>query len=261
VRADSVLVQGNGYILTVHAHIDNGYRGHPGATIATPVKLDEALDNAHITKFFIGVLYNNKMMRLVNGSPDPADIKGMLKGTLVENWNLSIVESDHPEGEYLAVLTSPDANTYLKGTGSLLNPNFQLYLGSVDSAKLNFYMLLVGKQCARVIPTPGLARIDSVCGLNLRLIESTGFGYALDQNKPNPFNPTTDITFSLGLDGQTSLVVYDALGRKVATLVDGYMQPGTYAVTWDASAQPSGLYYYRLQSGVWTRSTTMILRK
>jgi len=245
----------------VHAHIDRNHRGHPGATVTTPVLLDEPLDGARITKFFIGVLYNNKMMRMVNGSPDPDDLKEMLKGTLVEGWNLSIVESDHPEGEYLVVVTSPDKNTFLTGTGALLNPKFQLYLGSVDSAKLNFYMLLVGKQCARVIPTPGLARIDSVCGLNLRLIESTGFGYALDQNKPNPFNPSTDITFSLGLDGQTSLVVYDALGRKVATLVDGYMQPGTYQVTWDASTHPSGLYYYRLQSGVWTRSTTMILRK
>ena len=85
--------------------------------------------------------------------------------------------------------------------------------------------------------------------------------YTLDQNKPNPFNPTTDITFSLGLDGQTKLEVLDALGRKVATLVDGYMQPGTYQVTWDASGHPSGLYYYRLSSGVWTRTSSMILRK
>jgi IgGFc binding protein len=260
VAAAPVTLRGVGYVLTVHAHIDRDYRGYPGTMVTTPIVLDEALDQAKVTKFFLGLLYNNKMMRVVNGSFDPEDIKEMLKGTIIEDWTLSIVESDAPEGEYLAVLTAPPGK-FLQGTGAILNPRFQLYLGSVDSAKLNFHMLLVGKQCARVIPTPGLARIDSVCGLNLRLIESTGFSYTLEQNKPNPFNPTTDITFSLGLDGPTRMTVYDALGRKVATLVDQYMQPGTYAVTWDASTHPSGLYYYRLESGAWTRSSMMILRK
>jgi hypothetical protein len=260
VDAVPASLTGEGHILSAKAHIDRDYRGRPGSQVTTPVVLDEPLDAAHITKFFLGVLHTKEMMRLVNGSTDPADIKEMLKGTLVEGWDIQIVESDEQEGEYLVVVTAPPGK-YLTGTGALLNPKFQLYLGSVDSAKLNFYMLLVGKQCARVIPTPGLAKIDSVCGLNLRLIESTGFGYTLDQNKPNPFNPSTDITFSLGLDGPTSLVVYDGLGRKVATLVNQYMQPGKYQVTWDASGYPSGLYYYRLQSNTWTRSGTMMLRK
>ncbi len=254
------LITGSGYIVTVHARIDTNHSGAPGAIVETPVILEESLDEAKLDRFFIGVLYNNKMMRMHNGTLAQEDIDAMTKGTLVEGWTLQIVEADHPEGEYLAVLTAPPGR-YLQGTGKLLNPVFQLFLGTIDKGKISFYILPVGKQCARVIPSPGLARLDSVCGLNLRLIESSGFAYSLNQNKPNPFNPSTDITFSLGLDGPTKLVVYDASGKKVATLVDGMMKPGTYQVTWDASSFPSGLYYYRLESGVWTRTNSMILRK
>ena len=53
----------------------------------------------------------------------------------------------------------------------------------------------------------------------------------------------------------------NANGEKVGVLVDQYLQPGTYSVTWDATAFPSGLYYYRLESGVWTKSETMMLQK
>jgi hypothetical protein len=93
------------------------------------------------------------------------------------------------------------------------------------------------------------------------LIEIGTANFALDQNRPNPFNPTTSISFSLGLDGPTRLEVFDAEGRAVATLVDAVLTPGTYSVTWDASDQPSGLYYYRLTSGTWSRTGVMSLVK
>jgi len=80
--------------------------------------------------------------------------------------------------------------------------------------------------------------------------------FALEQNSPNPFNPTTTIKFSIpaGRDGQipssqtVSLKVYDVLGREVATLVNEPMAPGRYQVTFDAGNLASGTYFYRLQS-------------
>ncbi|MBC8146032.1 MAG: T9SS type A sorting domain-containing protein, partial [bacterium] len=94
-----------------------------------------------------------------------------------------------------------------------------------------------------------------------RIVDATGVAYALKQNAPNPFNPSTDIQFAVGLDGETTLEVYNAIGNKVATLVDAYLVPGTYSVTWDATSYPSGLYYYRVTSGVWSRTQTMMLSK
>ncbi|HTY36344.1 MAG TPA: endo-1,4-beta-xylanase [Bacteroidota bacterium] len=78
--------------------------------------------------------------------------------------------------------------------------------------------------------------------------------FALFQNFPNPFNPTTAISYHIpagqaGLSAVSSvkLTVFDLLGREVATLMDGLQPAGEYSVQWNASSVPSGVYFYRLQ--------------
>ena len=85
--------------------------------------------------------------------------------------------------------------------------------------------------------------------------------YALEQNYPNPFNPTTTIKFSLKKAGKVELVVYNAAGQKVATLVNANMKAGLVEVKWDASKMASGLYFYRLKSGNFTAVKKMLLIK
>jgi poly(beta-D-mannuronate) lyase len=72
--------------------------------------------------------------------------------------------------------------------------------------------------------------------------------FRLFSNYPNPFNPTTAISYQLLANGFVSLRVYDVLGRKVATLVDGQHQPGTYLTTFDASSLNTGTYFLELRS-------------
>jgi hypothetical protein len=69
----------------------------------------------------------------------------------------------------------------------------------------------------------------------------------LEQNYPNPFNPTTGIRFQIPGVSEVRLSVYDLLGREVAVLVNGRMGAGAHEVTFDGSALPSGVYFYRLQ--------------
>ncbi len=69
----------------------------------------------------------------------------------------------------------------------------------------------------------------------------------LEQNYPNPFNPSTTVTCALPAASRILLVVYDMLGRTVETLIDGEKPAGTFAVRWDASRVPSGVYFCRLQ--------------
>lgn len=73
--------------------------------------------------------------------------------------------------------------------------------------------------------------------------------FRLLQNYPNPFNPATRITFTIHRMGSVRLSVYDVLGREVATLVNEVKSPGTYDVQWDASGQPSGIYFYKMEAG------------
>jgi hypothetical protein len=90
--------------------------------------------------------------------------------------------------------------------------------------------------------------------------------YELKQNYPNPFNPTTSIRYSVAsrqspAASSVKLVVHDLLGREVAVLVNEMKQPGSYDVTFDGSRLPSGVYFYRLQSGEYTECRKMALVK
>lgn len=81
--------------------------------------------------------------------------------------------------------------------------------------------------------------------------------FALRQNFPNPFNPTTTIVFTIPERTAASLRVYDLLGREIAVLVDDVVQPGVYRVTFDASSYASGVYFYRLVAGGFVQTRKM----
>ncbi|MEO8210400.1 MAG: DUF4331 family protein [bacterium] len=70
--------------------------------------------------------------------------------------------------------------------------------------------------------------------------------FELVQNYPNPFNPVTKIDYSIPSNGQVSLVIYDALGKQVVTLVNNSLEAGYYSVDFNASQLSSGVYYYKL---------------
>ena len=83
--------------------------------------------------------------------------------------------------------------------------------------------------------------------------------FQLHQNYPNPFNPSTMISFSLPRSGDVSLKIFNLLGEEVATLVSGQMDAGIHTVQWDATGQPSGVYFYRLHSGDYEETRKLVL--
>lgn len=85
--------------------------------------------------------------------------------------------------------------------------------------------------------------------------------YYLDQNYPNPFNPTATINYGIKNSGNVEISVYNILGKKVATLVNGYKQAGSHTVTLDASMLSSGIYFYKITSGSFSQTKKMILEK
>ena len=72
--------------------------------------------------------------------------------------------------------------------------------------------------------------------------------FQLDQNYPNPFNPVTTIKYAVPKTAHVRLEIYNALGQRVATLVDATKQPGYYDISLNAYHLASGIYFYRLQS-------------
>ncbi len=89
--------------------------------------------------------------------------------------------------------------------------------------------------------------------------------FSLEQNYPNPFNPTTKISYSisdqLGSSANVNLTVYNSLGEIVEVLANGTQPAGNYEVEFNASGLSSGVYYYTLTAGSFTKSNKMILLK
>ena len=85
--------------------------------------------------------------------------------------------------------------------------------------------------------------------------------FRLAQNYPNPFNPATEISYTVNQSEQVKLIIFDVIGREVATLVDGLQSPGTYNISFNAQGLTSGIYYYQLQTVTGTFTKKMVLMK
>jgi hypothetical protein len=85
--------------------------------------------------------------------------------------------------------------------------------------------------------------------------------FTLNNNYPNPFNPSTIISFSLPINSQVHLEVYNILGQKVADLINRQMNAGNYSITFNADKLSSGVYLYRLETNNFTATKKMILAK
>lgn len=90
--------------------------------------------------------------------------------------------------------------------------------------------------------------------------------FALANNFPNPFNPSTQINYTVAQPGDVSIVVYDILGQEVATLINGYHTPNMYNVKWfgmnnDGNQVATGIYYYKMVSGSFIETKKMMFVK
>lgn len=85
--------------------------------------------------------------------------------------------------------------------------------------------------------------------------------YNLQQNFPNPFNPVTNIRFELPENSKVTLVIYDVQGRLASELINQQLNAGVYNFDWDASAFPSGVYFYYLTANNFRAVKKMVLIK
>jgi hypothetical protein len=134
---------------------------------------------------------------------------------------------------------------------------FTAYVGTSPSVITDFSSFTFTK--LDTIETGG----DPTFGCRNHRMEATTLplSYSLSQNRPNPFNISTTIRYTLREPGLTRLEVFNLLGEKVATLVDGQEEAGEKSVTWEADHLSSGIYFYRLVSGEFMGKRRALLLK
>lgn len=110
----------------------------------------------------------------------------------------------------------------------------------------------------------------SITGVNGKItvasVSSTKNGtviyeYNLAQNYPNPFNPATTIEYSIKKQSNVEIEIYNAIGQRISTLVNGIQEAGNYKLNWNAKNFASGIYFYRIKAGEFTQIKKMILLK
>ncbi|UCD63990.1 MAG: PKD domain-containing protein [Candidatus Zixiibacteriota bacterium] len=155
-------------------------------------------------------------------------------------------------GDYNGV-TGGDGSAYFQVTEGFKKPSGE-WCFEVTNVTHASYTYIAGSNDVTMACESGSVFKDG-------LAEAVPDTYGLAQNHPNPFNPKTTISFGLPEPGHVSLEVYNIRGRKVTTLANGVYPAGYHHVEWDASAQPSGIYLYRLTTGNYAETRKMLLVK
>ncbi|MCH8306360.1 MAG: T9SS type A sorting domain-containing protein [Candidatus Marinimicrobia bacterium] len=127
---------------------------------------------------------------------------------------------------------------------------------TIDEGRIRIYMDNVGGGYT------GTSENFSIRGVvTVEDEEAFSRSFNLYPNYPNPFNPSTTISFTLSKSSHISLLIYDIHGREVESLIEGIQPAGSHSIEWNASNLASGVYFYRLTADEFIQTRKMILIK
>lgn len=236
-----------------------------GAQVVVPVTLvnDERLIGVTVSLDYSADLVQCDSVSFANTRLEAVDFKqSRIDQTrqIIQFAGLAIFTPQLPEGAgaiaylHFTVTGSPTPDNRTVEIDSFLLPPFVIILRDHHEVKLRRPLFIPG----------GIDFITS--GVGSGGVSTYPYVFALDQNSPNPFNPTTKISFSLAQTNRATLVIYNVIGQKVRTLVDEILSAGRQQVVWDGnddSGSPvtTGIYFARLQANGMQETRKMMMLK
>jgi hypothetical protein len=172
--------------------------------------------------------------------------------TETNNYGFDVEKGTAAFGGYAAV-----ANSFVPGFGTSGVPHEYAFVDST-AGEGTWYYRLRQMDLDGTVHTTGGIRVDVLTGVREEALPKE---FALRQNFPNPFNPSTAISFDVPRASQVRLEIFNLLGERVGTLVDEMRQAGYYTVRFDGTTLASGIYFYRLTAGEVKMMKRMVLVK
>jgi ligand-binding sensor domain-containing protein len=226
---------------------DNGRNWHPSAFSWLPAP---AL-TVSIKQHLLTGGYDGRINRSTDGG-----LTWSFAGTGMSAWGIHFLAS-HPNGTLFAGTSGPGGGTLYTSTDD--GDHWSALGATVLNAGVQ--SLTVGRSGYLFIGTGGAGILKSSQPFT-SVREGRGpapLAFSLDQNFPNPFNPTTTIRFALPHRSQVMLSVFNPLGQRVAILINGECGAGYHTVQFDGSGLSSGVYFYRLTAGRYVETKSLIL--
>jgi hypothetical protein len=230
------------------------------------------------------IVTDNVLLDLIDvlGAPGdtvvmPLQVQGFVEGAGIElhleypDDNIDFVElssnviSDYTinniDGEIHLIWEDIDNSLTLPSNAELLNISFEILPGTTENIPVNFTSAYIVNELGTDF---NVYTSDAFVLLNpLSADENTSLPtqFRIHQNYPNPFNARTKIKFELPASSQVTIEIYDLLGRKIETLSNAQYEAGYHDITWNADGHPSGLYFYIMRAGDYSKVSKMMLIK
>ncbi|HOJ17732.1 MAG: T9SS type A sorting domain-containing protein [Ignavibacteriales bacterium] len=181
----------------------------------------------------------------------PVELASFTTNTTNNNTELHWATATETNNSGFEVLRNGTVIAFIKGNGTSASVNSYSYTdNNLANGKYTYEL--------KQIDFDGTAVIVAKAEVEVNYSPSN---FELLNNYPNPFNPSTVISYNLPVESKVTLKIYDVLGNEVATLVNGQMLAGTHSVTFNASGLPSGIYLYSIQAGNFTSTKKLMLTK
>jgi flagellar hook assembly protein FlgD len=206
-----------------------------------------ARNTSNVRAYFVDMDYNAEALAFA----------GILKGDFItaDSYSFPVIKNGT-----VGLANSVYGNSVFSGDGVLAEVRFTAKRNGVFSADM------LGIRNVTLVNGDFLEEnivVENPAGLS---DTTSPVAYDLNQNFPNPFNPTTTISFTIPENETLSLKIYDILGRNVRTLVEGGYAAGSYNIVWDATdmngnAVSAGVYFYTIKAGSYVETKRMLFMK
>lgn len=227
----------------INISIPNQTMFKPGTNISIPILVTRFRVN-RAKEYEDTIKYNPTVLRYAGFS---------LVNTASSNAEEVRIDEDRNNGK-LAILVRTRWNQTFLSTDTLMKINFQTFLGDEISSRINFLATRFGDGiCSRVLmpySSGGEIVLDSLCGISSKLFNGENGIFRLDDISPNPANGQINLNLEIAFPVHTSLSIYNFAGFEVEKILDGVIEPNVYKLEVPLSGLAPGVYFIRMQAGI-----------